>query len=70
MVSWWDREVRVWRIVRPPPVKRSNEDHSTDEGPLANKLVSRIMVQVRALSDLVKDPVLIMENRARKISLR
>ena len=59
--------MRVWRITRLPPIGRSDNEHSVIEGPIANKLVSRIIVQAGILSDFFKGPVLTVDYRERKI---
>ena len=70
VMSWWDREVRIWQISRSPHSSRGDGDYSDVEGPAANKLVSRILVQVDLLSEFVKGLILKAIDRARKTSPR
>ena len=46
LVSWWDREIRIWEILKPPNRQVDNDPFSQADGSLGRRLAAKIAVQV------------------------
>ena len=46
LVSWWDREVRIWRIPKISNKQIDEESSPEVDGPQGRRLVAKIVLQV------------------------